>query len=69
MSSGNKFGVVVIFLTASSKGKVTEALTIFFLGDNVRVLVTVEELGQHKEVQEVVLSKFSKEFTETCVIE
>ena len=39
-------------------------LATFISVDNVRALVTVGELGQFKEVHEVVLPKVDKEYTE-----
>ena len=37
--------------------------------DNVKALVTVGELGRHKEVHDIVLPRFDKEYANACVIE
>ena len=56
-------------LTESSRRKLAEAQATFISVDNVRALVTLGELDRYKEVHEIVLPKFDKEYTEACVME
>ena len=61
---GNKFGLEVRGLLESRKRQLADASATFISVDNVRASVTMVELWPFKEVHEVVLPKFSKEFTE-----
>ena len=56
-------------LAESGKGKLAEALATLISVDYVSALVTIGELERYKQVHEIVLPEFDREYTEACVIE